>query len=130
MNREISFKAKGIDTGDWIEGIPSYDRDGNISEIERFEPGEEGCFVDIDPKTLCQYTGLTDKNGKEIWENDIIRHEQIETIGTICWYEEDYVGFAVNDIYDGMQQYDIGMFADAKVIGNIFDNPELLEDAK
>lgn len=83
---------------------------------------------DIDPETVCQYTGLTDKNGKRIWENDIVRIENSmdEGIGNIefyggMWYVD---GEPSNSLYD-IVEYDDA--AEVEVIGNIFDNPELLK---
>ena len=76
--REILFKGKKKDNGEWIEG---YLLDGGM-------PGEKRIFIgkliigkwtvtadefdEVDPDTICEYTGLTDKNGKKIWENDIV----------------------------------------------------------
>ena len=83
--------------------------------------------VEIDPETICQYTGLKDKNGNRIWENDIIKHEISDTIGTVKWYQEDYVGWCVDDTIIDEQQFTDEMWNECEVIGNIFDNPELLK---
>lgn len=80
----------------------------------------------IDPETVCQYTGLTDKNGKKIFEGDIVNHDMSGAIGTVKWYCEDYAGWCVDDIYIGEQQFTDEMWNECEVIGNIFDNPELL----
>lgn len=82
---------------------------------------------DIDPETICQYIGKTDRNGKKIWENDIIKHEISDTIGTVKWYQEDYVGWCVDDAQIGEQQFDNEMWDKCEVVGNRFDNVELLE---
>ena len=125
-----SFKAKRLDNGEWETGfyvkcrghhyiLPVYD-DGHGYD-ERYAE-----WVEIVPETVCQYAGITDKNGREIWENDIIYHDAIKAVGKVMWYTEDYIGFAVDDIDDSYQQYTLEMFANADVVGNIFDNPDLL----
>lgn len=67
MSREILFHGKRIDNGEWVEGLPGYDINGNITEIEVYKTFCNTVIHDVDPDILCQYTGLTDKNGKKIW---------------------------------------------------------------
>lgn len=86
-------------------------------------------FYEIDPNTICQCTGLKDKNGKLIWENDIANCLTEECCGYICW-DESEAGFYFNVLledgtYEEEHIYDYVDCMD--VIGNIFDNPELLE---
>lgn len=132
MNREILFKAKRKDNGEWVEGCIVIDQ----SRLDRFkyriQPIESGALYahPIDPDTLCQYTGLTDKNGNKIWENDIC----IIKDGTLD--EED--GCFICKWDDCTARYILdgnGLIADfdnvdtryVEVIGNIFDNADLLE---
>lgn len=144
MNREILFKAKRKDNGEWVEG---YLFDDGITKLKRYfiggiiiEPyegtacdewnivGIDFCEIDID--TLCQYTGLTDKNGKKIWENDILRRDGYWDIriefenGVFMVRNTDKVQYINRVVYAPISIFDIKMY---EVIGNIFDNPELLE---
>jgi uncharacterized phage protein (TIGR01671 family) len=98
---------------------------------------EEWGWIKIDPETLCQYTGLTDKNGKKIWENDIAEcNKRKEECGLykVIWRKE-YADFGVVPISNTcIGRYPIGFSCgktlhgrDYKKVGNVFDNPELLE---
>ena len=147
MNREILFKAKRKDNGEWVEG---YLFDDGMPKPKRYFIGGiiikpyEGTacdkwnvvgidFCEIDPDTLCQYTGLTDKNGKKIWENDIVVDEDG------CYYEVFWNKnlcnyslrcFKTKHMFLIGKRWDLYLLANnnrLKVVGNIFDNPELLE---
>lgn len=121
--REILFKAKRKDNGKWIEGYyqKRYDLLGNeehlIFHADSYNVWE---YAEIDPETVCQFTGLCDKNGKKIWENDILRFaQQDETkIGVIKYNAPIFT-------YFGLMRW--SLYKD-EVIGNIFDNPELLQE--
>lgn len=129
MSREIIFKAKRIDNGEWVEGQYVYitnplTEDGK--PIKHLICNGTNIFNDlIDPDTLCQYTGLTDKDGKKIWENDIVELPDEEGYFT-CEWEEDAARFVMNG--DGLTvNFDNYWSYQTEVAGNIFDNPELLE---
>ena len=143
MNREILFKAKRIDNGEWVEGnLITNERNENQKYIgyifdERNGVIEDFDLVEVIPDTLCQFTGLTDKNGKKIWENDIVEcNKRKEECGLykVIWRKE-YADFGVVSISNTcIGQYPIGFSygktlhgRDYKSVGNIFDNPELLE---
>ena len=134
--REILFKAKRIDNGEWVEGYYVRTRlglDVSFKDVI-FVPWkenrkEEWGWINIIPETICQYTGLTDKNGKRIWENDIVNYFEAECCGKISWNESEagfYFDVLLEDgTYEEEHIYD---YADCMmVIGNIFDNPEPLE---
>lgn len=139
--REILFRAKRIDNGEWVEGyyckwkqirrnlgsvkekvvdcIITWMSDGGMSRYE------------IDSETLCQYTGLTDKNGNRIWENDIVSawSEGKHAIGKV---KRRIDGLYI--IYPAYQKTEFwGLCPDGngktevEVIENIFDNQELLK---
>lgn len=137
MNREILFKAKRIDNGEWVEGYYVKTRIGTdikpsdvIFVPFKINRNEEWGWIKIDPDTLCQYTGLTDKNGKKIWENDILRRDGYWDIriefenGVFMVRNTDKVQYINRVVYAPISIFDIKMY---EVIGNIFDNPELLE---
>lgn len=121
--REILFKAKRIDNGEWVEGY--YQKryclsDSEESLIFHADSYKMWEYAEIAPETLCQFTGLCDKNGKKIWENDILRFtQQDETkIGVIKYNAPIFT-------YFGLMRW--SLYKD-EVIGNIFDNPELLQE--
>lgn len=133
--REILFRAKRIDNGEWVEGYylkTTLGKDIEPSDVI-FVPfkinrsGQWG-WIKVFSETLCQYTGMVDKNGNRIWENDIVKHEISGIIGTVKWYEEDYVGWCVDDVYVGKQQSTNEMWSECEVIGNVFDDKHLLAD--
>jgi uncharacterized phage protein (TIGR01671 family) len=134
MNREILFKAKTIKDGKWVEGL-LWKKKYNSHNIYI------SCFPDkddheevycVDANTICQYTGLTDKNGNKIWENDVVecKNNKSHFQSQIEW-DKSYCGFILQDSDTSAVGLDAitkgGIYKDVQVIGNIFDNPELLE---
>lgn len=132
MAREILFKAKRIDNGEWVEGYYAIaiDKRGirqhNILVADH-SYGYFNWFV-IDESTLCQYTGLLDKNGNKIWESDVVKdiYIGIGRVMQVKW-NNHCCGFEPFCEYDnnGMKLY-LSENGDCEVIGNIFDNSELL----
>ncbi len=134
--REILFKAKRKDNGEWVEGYYRADTDLDIhficgwnyylseNGLER-EPFE----YEIDPDTLCQYTGLTDKNDKRIWENDIIRTFENDSKDTLINIVKFIDGcFKVFKKHYLPMNLDCYEKSDLESIGNIFDNLDLLDE--
>lgn len=138
--REILFKAKRIDNGEWVEGYLLRDdctgqyfihASGN-SVNESDKVNEEGClrFVafEVDESTICQYTGLTDKNGRKIWENDIVKW--LDKLYKVSFYDSmcSFVLVTPTGHWNHMEMnygQKLENF-DYEVVGNVFDNPELL----
>lgn len=132
--REILFKAKRIDNREWVEGYPVKYPSGKVEIFKECgEPPDILLQCEVDPETLCQCTGLKDKNGKRIWENDIVKYTD-EITNKLCIdlikYDENQASFIrMHESVMGSQYLSINKFVSkmAEVIGNIFDNPELLE---
>lgn len=148
--REI-HKAKRTDTQEWIagnlihDGVTGQDFIHNVgnSVNESDKVGMEGClsFVafEIDSSTICQCIGFKDKNGKLIFEHHILRRQIFgtEIIGEVVWGDIGFTGYSLKVILSdgsisyypiGRGQYDDDNSdkCDDEIIGNIFDNPELL----
>ena len=137
--REILFKAKRKDNGEWVEGYYL-----NIAKINHFictgkiklDGALKGIIAPemyaIDPDTICQYTGLTDKNGNKIWENDICnrkeKYPEIVTYNKGDW-QLDYSYVFGKEMHT--DACNLGFYVCERncveVVGNIFDNADLLE---
>lgn len=133
MEDRYLFKAKRADNGEWIIGnlIQSLTRSWISSEQEdkarlRSISNTQAQWraVEVDSSTLCQCTGLKDKNGKLIWENDIVKINNSKVNVLITFRDFEIICTIPNEkYYKHRLEYD----TEYEVIGNIFDNPELLE---
>lgn len=128
--REILFRGKRVDNGEWEYGLPSYDDDGDVEEIQVWDE-EDVNFYPVDPETICQYTGLIDKNGKKIWEGDILeghlddKFPEDVTREKVIWHESGWKTEEPGCVdKEYLDEFDTENF---EVVGNVFDNPELLE---
>lgn len=144
MESRYLFRAKRIDNGKWVQGAVLFHDD--VATIFNQHPADgslQGFEVDIN--TICQCTGLKDKNGNLIWENDIIEKEfysvpdsymdSTKYMGTIQYEDGGWYVNVVTDDIAQEYQYRISLIeaiANTKdlehfeIIGNSFDNPELL----
>ena len=127
--REILFRGKHMHVcpenkhldGTWVEGY--------LADENHINDGK--CEFLIDPETICQYTGLTDKNGKKIWEGDILeghlddKFPEDVTREKVIWHESGWKTEEPGcDDKEYLDEFDTENF---EVVGNVFDNPELLE---
>ncbi|MFR7481140.1 MAG: YopX family protein [Roseburia sp.] len=136
MENRYLYRGKRIDTGEWVYGLPSCDEDGEIEEIEVWSEDDIN-FYSVDPSTVCQCTGLWDRKGKLIWENDIINgsiKRGAAFYRCLVLWNECKARFDVRAMDCNFPMTldectdDISMSGfDYEVVGNIFDNPELLE---
>ena len=130
--REILFRGKRLDNGEWVEGFYNHLPCGRFGTDEHMiqtvlENGKIGMLHDIDPSTVGQYTGMKDKNGKKVFEGDIVRktnegrHPEIFVANIrTCFYTIEEVYYSPFEHFTESCEYEI--------IGNMHDNLELLED--
>lgn len=142
LMREILFRGKGIDTEEWFEGwyleacFGSWPlRPSIVPHIDAREGYHRA--VEINKDTLGQYTGLTDKNGKKIFEGDIVRHYNVTTdieckdlFDTgVVYFDDEALGFrrTTNEVFHkgAVKSYRMSPECIYEVIGNIHDTPEL-----
>ena len=149
--REILFRGKRLDNGEWVHGFLTVDDSETPNQfvIDYLMP-HKSCYgqTEVDPETVGQFTGLTDKNGKKIFEGDIFRyyHEVQKPIydeetGVVSGYKTSriirYKGYVtINELgveinlsnnCQWWRHKNGNQLARVKVIGNVHDNPELLE---
>lgn len=142
MNREILFRGKDLETGKWLYG--SVIKTPNHTHIST---SGEAFPAKVEPETVSQYTGLTDKNDTKIFEGDILQGDEYpycsdgdyNYYAEVVWFDNGCCGFglcthknpksAVRDISDGncewFEDFDSNNWS---VVGNIYDNPELIKE--
>lgn len=139
--REILFRGKRADDGKWIEGLLAYCNFNHGIEKAIYVATELGSITPykIKQETVGQYTGLKDKNGKKIFEGDIVCTrfpKECEHAGNICsigdiQFRDGIFGIEwtqwKNDTFWGLRRIDEDFHKEIEIIGNIYDNPELLE---
>lgn len=126
MENRYLFRGKRIDNNEWVYGLPSCDEDGEIEEIEVWSEDDIN-FYSVDPSTICQCTGLKDKNGNLIWENDIVSYCDCTKEDYVISWEQNKACFEYQQYSCSMMNFDELSSCEVEVIGNVFDNPELLE---
>lgn len=128
MINERIYRGKRKDNGEWIEGYYHYANDGHNVELHLISDKITGIFTEVISETVNQCTDVSDKNEKKIFEDDILRvfysygNNMIEGIGTVKYVNGCYVIESVT-----FHNYRLDEFCSIEVIGNIHDNPELLD---
>ena len=136
MEDRYLFKAKRTDNEEWATGSLVTGEDGTCKIATRYLDDSANiailiCVYDVDRDTICQSTGLKDKNGKLIWENDIMvahlddYYPEDKTYAKILWRKNGfYIIENGSEDISPIDKFDQDHF---EVCGNIFDNAELLE---
>lgn len=120
----IKFKAKELGTGKWKEGFLQRDMDYNLCILIANKEDHSWYWTQIDPSTVCQFTGLKDSEGKEIWEGDIV-HDSYDRLWIDNLYEVVYIeeegtfAFKSLDKVDNYEPF-VNLF-EVYVVGNKFD---------
>ena len=120
MNNRYLYRAKQTDNGEFIEGLLTI----MWGQLHIINPDDENTAYPIDESTICQCTGLKDKHGKLIFENDIVRCGKNCTV-TWC---DTFASWRLNTS-GWMYSHFFGEACkpeDVEIVGNIFDNPDLL----
>ncbi len=134
MSEQRQYRGKRVDNGEWVEGW--YYRNSLRAYILKglYEPRDIRCPAEVVPESVGQSTGLKDKEGAEIYEGDIAKglwqiDKETSVKGVVVYYER-YGMYAIETIQGGMAVMTGLCWESCEVIGNIHDNPELLEQDK
>ena len=132
--REILFRGKRMDNGEWFDGFYTCVADVHYILSGIFDSLINGIIntrgYKVIPETVCQFTGLYDKNGRKIFEGDIVEGNSeyftyTHPYGKVVYDGGQYL-ISFDDVLEDIEC--LGAWAnDVEIIGNIYDNPELLK---
>jgi uncharacterized phage protein (TIGR01671 family) len=140
MKREILFKAKRVDNGEWVKGSLiihsgyAFITGGNQilkTPSKKYNLHTFEGLYEVDPDTVSQYTGLKDRNGKMIFEGDVVKTKS----GWYGYFEEYYPEKIAEVVYENnnftLKCYTHDYwYEQCEIVGNVFDTPELLKESK
>ena len=124
MKREILFRGKRVDTGEWVEGS-LIGNDVIVGKIVEFEE-DYFCtefWYKVDPETVGQFTGMTDKKGKKLFEGDVYSMGEKNILYVVIFDKSQFIGKQVgNRSLAGLEYWK----SDIEIVGSVHDNSELL----
>ena len=141
MMREILFRGKDSITKSWVYGALVQQQDDLLKEkafiisYSNYQFGDfsEAVMHEVDPETVGQCTGFGDKNGNKIFEGDIVSICNSKTFFFIVYWNHAVKSFILKSTVNGVNGIDCNVLdstQDIEVIGNIYDNPELIKDGE
>ena len=126
--REIIFKARRLDNGEWVFGDLNHFSDGRAAIAD----SEQDWFL-VDPETVCEYASIKDKTGERIFEGDILsaafdaKHPEDETLSYVAWINYRWCTVQEGYMPDEISNFDEGIW---KIVGNIHDSKVVKTDAQ
>ncbi|GED34992.1 YopX family protein [Brevibacillus centrosporus] len=141
--REIKFRGKSVETGEWVYGMMVnnlFIKDADRTPVNYIVIDNEDCamfdemeplFIEVAPETVGQFIGIRDKYGRQIYEGDILV-DTLGTTGEVVWMLEDcsFAALVSHPEVEYIAFESDGSLKNTWVIGNVFENPELLEVAE
>lgn len=122
--REIKFRGKSLDKGKWLYGSLLSWKCGYMDMLIEYDTCEMFDEIPVDPSTVGQYTGLRDKTGREIYEGDILSVDFLSYKTEVKYHIDGFM--ACRENYPSEPLYRV--YKECVVIGNLHDNPELMDN--